>query len=170
MSKHVEGHKTAMDRLREMTTVGEILETAKSFEKAAESFYSGLVPKVSKPIRELVQELADEEKEHFALFDNLMNKPEAEKFFAESIKAPESDHKFSDYIHMPKLGKKPDDQAVLQYAMGREHAAAEHYGELAKTAPEGPIRDLFAYLADEELRHKGELEKRYYEIVHSGGV
>lgn len=170
MSKHVEGHKSAMDRLRAMTTVGEILETAKSFEKAAELFYTDLIPKVSKPIRELVEELADEEKEHFALFDNLMKQPDAEKFFSESIKVPESDHMFSDYVQTPKLGKNPDDQAVLQYAMGREHAAAEHYGELAQTAPEGPIKDLFVYLADEELRHKGELEKRYYEIVHSGGV
>ena len=42
--------------------------------------------------------------------------------------------------------------------------------ELAETTDPGPIRDLFAFLADEETQHKAELEKVYYEIVHSGGV
>ena len=62
-----------------------------------------------------------------------------------------------------------DDQAVLQYAMGREHVAMSHYGELAETAPPGAVKDLFAYLASEETRHKLELEKLYYETVHRGG-
>jgi len=46
----------------------------------------------------------------------------------------------------------------------------EQYRELAETTDPGPIRDLFAFLADEETQHKAELEKVYYEIVHSGGV
>jgi len=46
----------------------------------------------------------------------------------------------------------------------------QHYGELARTAPAGPIRDLFVFLSSEETRHKLELEKLYYETVHSGGV
>ncbi|MCB1789628.1 MAG: rubrerythrin, partial [Gammaproteobacteria bacterium] len=86
------------------------------------------------------------------------------------ITTPVADHKFSDYIQLPDLGDNPDDQAVLQYALGREHAAMEQYRELAENADAGPIRDLFAFLADEETKHKAELEKLYYEIVHSGGV
>jgi rubrerythrin len=46
----------------------------------------------------------------------------------------------------------------------------EQYRSLAESTPPGPIHDLFQYLADEETQHKNELEKRYYEIVHSGGV
>ena len=46
----------------------------------------------------------------------------------------------------------------------------KQYRELAETNDPGPIQDLFAFLADEETRHKAELEKVYYEIVHSGGV
>lgn len=53
--------------------------------------------------------------------------------------------------------------------MGREHAAMLHYAELTETAPEGPIRDLFRYLASEETRHKLALEKLYYETIHRGG-
>ena len=42
----------------------------------------------------------------------------------------------------------------------------EQYRALANEAPEGPIRDLFKYLANEELAHKANLEKRYYELVY----
>jgi rubrerythrin len=170
MSKHGEGHKSALERLQGMSTIGEILATAMKFEKTAEQFYASLLPTVSKPLRELVTELVEEEKEHYLLFERLMTEPETEKFLAKSIKIPASDHKFSDYVHVPKLGENPDDQTILQYAMGREHIAAEQYASLARSAPEGHIQDLFQFLADEELLHKGELEKRYYEIVHSGGV
>ena len=46
----------------------------------------------------------------------------------------------------------------------------EQYTALAKEVPDGPLKDVFLFLAEEELQHKKELEKRYYEIVHSGGV
>ena len=68
------------------------------------------------------------------------------------------------------LGENPDDQAVLQYALLRETAAMEQYGELASTAPEGSLKTAFSFLANEEARHEEELEKLYYQIVHSGGV
>jgi rubrerythrin len=45
-----------------------------------------------------------------------------------------------------------------------------HYRSLADSTPAGPIHDLFEYLANEEAKHKEELEKLYYEVVHSGGV
>lgn len=171
MSKEVrEGFSTAREHLRSLTTVGEILETAMAFEKAAETFYASLVDKVSKPMRELVRELAEEETRHYQLFEALRRRPDVEAHIKDRIERPAADHKFSDYIHLPELGDRPDDQALLQYALGREAAAAEEYAELAATAPEGPIRDLFRFLANEELEHKAELEKRYYELVHSGSV
>ena len=58
----------------------------------------------------------------------------------------------------------------MQYAMGREHAAMEQYSALAEEVPDGPIRELFRYLAQEELTHKAELEKLYYELVYPSNV
>jgi len=52
----------------------------------------------------------------------------------------------------------------------REHVAMEQYAALAKIKQSGPIKSLFEFLANEETKHKNELEKLYYEIVHSGGV
>jgi rubrerythrin len=158
-----------MERLRGKTTLREILEVATSFEEGARDFYTGLIPKVSKRIRYLVEELAAEEQAHFDLFSTLAQRADLMEQIKAEIERTASDSKFSDCLHLPNLGEQPDDQAVLQYAMGREHAAMSHYGELAQTTPVGPIRDLFVYLASEETKHKLELEKLYYETIHRGG-
>lgn len=159
----------SMDNLRSKTTMREILEVATGFEKSARDFYRNLTPKVSKRIRYLVEDLAAEEQHHFDLFSAMAQRADLAEQIKLEIERTASDSKFSDCLLLPDLGEQPDDQAVLQYAMGREHAAMEHYGELANTAPIGPIRDLFQYLASEETKHKLELEKVYYETIYRGG-
>ena len=159
-----------VETLRSKTTLREILEVATGFEASARDFYTDLTPKVSKRIRYLVEELAAEEQSHFDLFSALAQRDDLAEQVKIEIQRTASDSMFSDCLHLPNLGENPDDQAVLQYAMGREHAAMSHYGELAETTPPGPIRELFQYLASEETKHKLELEKLYYEVVHSGGV
>ncbi|MGB0721257.1 MAG: ferritin family protein [Gammaproteobacteria bacterium] len=165
-----EGHHSGRERLQAGKTVGEILEVATEFEKVARDFYVDLAERVSKRIRYLVDDLAAEEQAHYDLFLDLRRNPDARKVISERIETPPSDHKFSDHLHLPKLSEHPDDQEILQFALAREHDAMEQYSSLAETAPEGPIRDLFRYLAHEETLHKQELEKVYYEVVHSGGV
>jgi len=162
--------KTGYRRLKPMKTLGEILDVAIEFEQTARDFYSGLIPKVSKQIRYLVEELAQEEQRHFDLFSELRARPDLEAQVGEMVEIPASDAHFTDCVHLPELGDKPDDQEVLQYGIAREHAAIEQYTALAESTSPGPIRDLFAFLADEETQHKNELEKIYYEVVHSGGV
>ena len=157
-------------RLKAQTSLEDILLVATEFERTARDFYAGLAPRVSKQMRYLVEELAREEQQHFDLFTELRARSDIAEQVKQSIETPASDRRFSDCIHLPELGEQPDDQEVLQYALGREHAAMEQYRSLAESTPPGPIRDLFQYLADEETQHKNELEKRYYEIIHSGGV
>lgn len=159
-----------MDRLRGKSSLKEILEVATHFEASARDFYTALIPKVSKRIRYLVEDLAAEEQAHYKLFSALAQRADIAEQVNAEIERTAADSKFSDCLHLPNLGENPDDQSVLQYAMGREHAAMSHYRELAQTAPAGPIRDLFNYLASEETKHKLELEKLYYETVHRGGV
>jgi len=166
----IEGETSSYERIRSKTTLKEILEVATSFEESARNFYRDLAPKVSKNIRWLVDELAVEEQRHYDLFTELAARDDIAEQIEERIDTPATDGRFSDAIHLPDLGENPDDQAVLQYAMGREHTAMEHYRELAASAAPGPIQELFQFLANEETQHKAELEKLYYEIVHSGGV
>jgi rubrerythrin len=166
-----EGSPQGKDRLEGKTSVREILEVAIGFEQVARDFYTDLIPKVSKRIRYLAEEFAEEEQRHVDLFSELAARSDLIQQIEQEIARPTTDSKFSDCLHVPELGAQPDDQEVLQYAMGREHTAMQHYSELAETAPEGPIRELFRYLANEETKHKIELEKLYYEIVYrSGGV
>ncbi len=165
-----EGHSKSYERIRSKKTLEEILEVATSFEEAARDFYTDLIPKVSKNFRWLVEELAEEEQGHYDLFTNLRKRTDIAEQIKAEVRTPVTDGKFSDAIHVPDLGDKPDDQAVLQYAMGREHLAMNHYRELANSTEPGPIKDLFEYLANEEAKHKEDLEKLYYETVHSGGV
>jgi rubrerythrin len=169
MTQHEEGHSAAYQRIKSKKTLAEILEVATSFEKSAFEFYTGLIPKVSKNLRYLVEELAAEEKRHYDMFTELAENPDIESQVKEKIQTPVEDHRFSDYIHLPDLGDKPDDQAILQYAMGREDAAMKQYQELAASTEPGPIHDLFEFLSYEETEHKRELEKLYYQTVHSGG-
>jgi len=163
-------HGHGYDKLKPLTTVKDILAVATDFERTARDFYLALTPKVSKNIRYLVEELATEEQQHFDLFSQLAERHDLEEMLEAEIERPASDRKFSDCVHVPDLGDSPDDQAVLQYALMREHAAMEQYLALAKSTAPGPIQDLFAYLANEETKHKNDLEVLYYEVVHSGGV
>jgi rubrerythrin len=157
-------------KLKQMQTVEEILATAIGFEETARDFYAALCETVSKPIRGLIQELADEEAEHYRLFTELRAREDIKQHISDKIQVPPNDHRFSDYLKQPNLGKDPSDQDILLYALGREQAAMEQYSALAEESPPGAMADLFQYLAHEELEHKKELEKLYYEIVHQGGV
>jgi rubrerythrin len=165
-----EGEQHGRDLLAGKKTLKEILEVATSFEKTACDFYTALIPKVSKQIRYLVEELAYEEMEHYHLFCDLAENPDIAGEISSKIATPVDDHRFSDFVHMPDLGDSPDDKSILQYALYREHAAMEQYRDLADRTGPGPVHDLFEFLANEETRHMRELEKIYYRIVHSGGV
>jgi rubrerythrin len=166
----IEGAQGAYARIHSKKTLKEILEVASSFEESACNFYTGLIQRVGKNVRWVVEELAQEEQQHYDLLMTLSARPDIAAQVYAQIATPVSDGRFSDAVHIPDLGERPDDQAVLQYAMGREHLAMEHYRNLANETPAGPIKDLFEYLANEETKHKAELEKVYYETVHSGGV
>lgn len=170
MSHEGEGHQSGYDRLQSKKSLKEILEVATEFERTARDFYTALIPNVSKRIRYLVEELAAEEQGHFDLFNELAAKPSIENEIECAVAVPVSDSRFSDCIQLPDLGENPDDQTVLQYALGREQAAMEQYTALAESTESGAIHDLFVFLAREETLHKQALEKLYYEVVHSGGV
>jgi rubrerythrin len=165
-----EGHDSGHGRLRQETTVADMLETALMFEETARDLYRALAPQVSKRIRWLIADLAEEEQRHFDLFNDLLDRDDLQAQIAAEIARPSTDAQFADCIQAPDLGEQPDDRAVLAYAIGREHAAMEQYRELAETTQPGPIRDVFRYLTAEEALHKAELEKIHHELLHRNGA
>ena len=158
------------DKLHHHASLHEFIDLAIEFEQVAHDFYTDLLPKISKHVRYIVEELIAEEEAHIAQLNELAKRPDLVDILEEEVKDLTVDRKFYDGIHLPELGKKPDDQSILQYAMMREFIAMVQYSELAEKAPEGPVRDLFRFMASEEIKHKNDLEALYYEIIHSGGV
>lgn len=156
--------------LEKLTTVEEVLETVAEFDREAHSFYTDLVPKVSKSIRYIVEDLARARLEQVRMISGLAKTPDIKSHLKDAILRPAADRQFSDAIHAPDMGEHPDDQAVLQYALARVQIAVEEYSELAANTPPGALHEVFSFLANEEVKHKSELEALYYDIVHSGGV
>lgn len=155
------------EMLSGVTTIRQIMDTATQFEIVARDFYTALIPKVSKNFRWLVEDLAKEEQGHVDLFSRLAADPDVIAAMEQTLARPAADSRFSDCVHTPELGENPDDQTVLQYALLRESAAMDQYAELARTAPKGPLKTAFEFLANEETEHKLELEKIYDQLVHS---
>ncbi len=156
--------------LSQLTTVEEVLETVAEFDREAHGFYVDLVPKVSKNIRYIVEDLARSELQHIIKLRELARSEELAGHLKDAILRPEADRRFSDAIQAPELGDNPDDQEVLAYALAREQVAIEEYSELAANTPPGPLHEVFSFLANEESKHKSDLEALYYQIVHTGGV
>lgn len=155
--------------LKTLTSLRDVLAVATRFERIARDFYRDLVPKVSKNIRWLVEDLAVEEQRHYDLFSGLAGRPDVEAVLHLEVERPVEDRKIFDGVHVPDLGERPDDQAVLQYALAREHAAMTQYTALAAATPPGPLQDVFRFLANEETKHKNELEVVYDRIVVGDG-
>ena len=166
----IEDHVSGKEKLQNCTTLKAILEQATEFERTARDFYADLAPKVSKRIRYLLDELVIEEQAHYDLFTELANDADVIAQIHQKIEIPPSNQRFSDCIQLPEMGESPDDQTILQYALGREQAAMDQYHALADSTPEGQLKDVFTFLAQEETEHKNALERIYYEVVHSGGV
>lgn len=149
-------------------TLHEILNTASQFELTAFTFYDALKDSVSEKLQPLVEELIREEQAHLALFQELVQHIDVQILISCQIPKPVHYEEFSNYIHLPPLEDFPDDQAILNYALAREKVALEQYAELAAETPKGALRDLFSHLAQEELEHQRELERRYQEIQSLG--
>ena len=158
------------EKLARMTTAEEVLETVAEFSREAHSFYTDLIPRVSKNIRYLLEDLARAELAHVRMLSELVKSPDMRDHLRDAIRRPEADRRFSDAVQAPELGDNPDDQQVLQYALAREQIALEEYSELAANTAPGLLHEVFSFLANEETRQKADLEALYYEIVHRSGV
>lgn len=164
-----EGDEGKREQLQHLRSLIEILDVAIQFELAAARFYHKLQPQVSKPLRWLVASLALEEEEHAERLGKLRYHPDLSQKLQQRVEVPITDTRFSDALRTPNPKLLKSDQDVLEYALSRERLAMEQYRALAESTDPGEAHELFQWLADEEVEHKSELEKRYYAIVHRGG-
>ena len=77
------------------------------------------------------------------------------------------DLRLADYLQIPsEFDEEADLQDVLLLAMQREKSTREFYLKLGDLTSAGTAKDLFALLAEEELRHKNRIEALYEKLVY----
>ena len=110
--------------------------------------------------KELFVDLAKEEEGHRKLLENLT----AEKIAQLKIEAV-PDLKISDY--MVDVEFKPDLSYadILRVAMKMEERSLKLYNDLEGSSKEEEMKKLFAFLAQQEAKHKFRLEKTYDEEI-----
>jgi len=143
--------------------VNEILDFAIRGEEEARDFYNDLASKLKNPSMKVIfEEFAAEEDNHRAKLLEVRASGEF-SFHAEQVQ----DLKIADYLVVEPPKGELDYQQALVIAMKKEKKAFQMYTKLSESAKDEAIRDLFAFLAQEEAKHKLRIELEYDDVVLS---
>ena len=147
----------------EFKSADEIIDFAIKEEEKAQAFYTSLAEKVeSRHVKETLLSFAEEERGHKAKL--LMVK-------SGKLKMPPggkvADLKISDYTVDVEPSEGMTYSQALVAAMKAEKAAFRLYNNLADSAEDPALKNLFLGLAQEEAKHKLRLEIEYDEQVMS---
>ena len=111
-------------------------------------------------VKQLVQELQDEERNHKKLLRGL-TEGKIESYEPHNV----IDLKISDTPEEEKLDADIDFQGLLIHAAKEEQRAVELYSHLRKLSPSRELRKLFDFLIEQERSHKLKLETEYEKHV-----
>ncbi len=139
----------------------EIINFAVERETEAERFYNDAADRAKWPhIKALLLEMAKEENGHAKYLQGL----KLDKIEHGNLK-PIPDLKLSDYMVEMEYQPDMDFQQIMIIAMKREERAVKLYEELGNTCTDPGVCKLFSMMAEEERKHKFNLEKEYEENV-----
>lgn len=134
------------------------LEFAVKKEQEAEAFYRQWAEKAQDPgVRQLFRELASWEQGHVEKLSQI----QPQELLAQAP-APQ-DLKLSELLVEVPASPEMSLAEALTLAMKREQASVRLYEGLAALG--GPMKGLFAALAEEERRHKRLLESEYDDLL-----
>jgi len=146
--------------------VQQVLRTAIQREIDAHNLYNSAVEIVDNAqAKEMLKDLAAQELGHRAKLESLL----AGRVFRVLSGAQQKqveDLRITDYLVEAPLTEGSDFQDVLIVAGKRENASHELYSALAEVADDEDTKQLFSYLATEELTHKRRVETLYDQIVY----
>ncbi len=138
-------------------SIREILEFALAKEQSSYQFYTDLSYAVTNPACQgAFVALAREEARHIELIETELYK----KGF--TLKAPTdltSEGKTPEKLEMDEEARQMDFLDVINLAIEKERASFRLYAELMAMTEEGEAREVFASLAEEEMRHMLQLER-----------
>jgi rubrerythrin len=150
----------------EHMTVEGIIHRAIRFEENAYDFYTGASQMVKLPhVKDMLNELAGEEVKHKEKLEGLLA-GDTEQIVAAKQRQQIQDLKLADYLLAPPLDEDATIQDVLMTAMQREKNSHEFYNLMAGIAASESAKELFQFLAQEELGHKNKVEVLYDDIIY----
>ena len=147
-------------------TVEGIIQRAIQVEEDAYSFYIGASKMVKREhIQDMLNELAGEEVKHKEKLEELLA-GDTEQIVAVKQSQKIQDLKLADYLVASPLDEEATLQEVLMIAMQREKKSHDFYNLMAGLAASEAAKDLFQFLAREELGHKNKVEVLYDDIIY----
>jgi rubrerythrin len=142
-------------------TAAEILRLAAMKENEAHWFYKKVSGRVKDPgAKKILSDFAEEELKHKELLENF-DVAKLESWQPAQVQ----DLRISDFLEDRPVSEDSPPQEIMIYAMKREEKAKTFYEKAAAATSDGAVRRTFEMLAQEEARHKLELEKVYDEVI-----
>jgi rubrerythrin len=137
-----------------------ILEFAVEKEESAQRFYLKLIERVADAsAQDALKYLASEEAKHKEFLEKYLRGeiPEGSLGLTEVL-----DYRILEHLEEePAASESMSAEDAFLLAAKREQASCAFYGDLSRLHPEGPVKDLLAKMANEELRHKEKVEYLY---------
>jgi rubrerythrin len=146
-------------------TIEQALIVGRTMEEGAIKLYTETAEKVKNPgSKQLLLELAEEEKKHRAYFQRALENPEMTVNLG-GAQRKIADFKITDMLRETTLSPEATYQDILIFAGKSEKMASDFYSNLAEQFKGHQIGVMLAEFAQQELAHKQRLEKEYDDVV-----
>ena len=139
--------------------LSEVLDIAIQREGEAYDFYMDIYTRVEdQTVKDTLEFIAGEEKKHKAF---LVNYREGNYGVDALRMADVVEYKIAEYLEEPEIQDDMSSQDVYLIASHRENRSHQFYTELAGMHSDGETKTMLLKMANEELRHKEQMEYLY---------
>ena len=146
--------------------VEDILQKAIRTEEDSYKIYQKALRVVqSESIKELLEELAADEREHRKKLKEMLDPEKRTEIIEKSQQEKVIDLKLGDYLTPREVHPNATLQDILTVAIHREKDTHKFYKAMAGIT-EGEIKTLFEFLANEEIKHKQKIEAIYDDVIY----
>lgn len=143
-----------------------ILRTAIQRETEAHALYSQAAQMIKAAhVRELLGELAAQELGHRNRLEALL-RGDVFRVISRAQARQVKDYKITDHLIETPLAPDSSLQEILIVAGKREKGSHDLYAALGRISEDADTRELFEFLASEELTHKQRVETLYEQLVY----
>ncbi len=143
-----------------------ILKKAAAKEEGTYLLYRNMADKTADlQTKSVLNNFAEEELKHKEMIENF-NSEMLEKLKVETVET--SRQGITEFLTDTDegLGEHPDFKDVLVYAAKKEKKAYEFYRNMSEHVEDVDLKKLFAWLAQEEIKHKEDIEALFWDVMY----